>query len=242
MRATRRIQVAPRWFVLVAASFVALTIGVSVGSVSAHTEIGETVPADGDVVGVPVDVVTVAFLAPVELIDNGFEVFTPQGEIVEPPVETDDDIEFRLLFDPPLAGGDVGVRYEVRAEDGHVIDGSFSFTVDAPPPTTAPSPTTTSPTTTAPAATTTSPTVTTTAPNGTSPATTSPPTTSTTDDSAVTSTSTASTVAPDALTPEGEDDDGSSTVLVVVVALAAIAAVGGLVALRGRSGSSPDAT
>lgn len=41
-----------------------------------------------------------------------------------------------LRFDPPLAGGAVGVRWAVAAEDGHIIEGTFSFVVDAPAPTT----------------------------------------------------------------------------------------------------------
>lgn len=39
-----------------------------------------------------------------------------------------------LGFDPPLASGVVGVRWTVRAPDAHPINGSFSFTIDAPTP------------------------------------------------------------------------------------------------------------
>jgi copper transport protein len=44
-------------------------------------------------------------------------------------VTTDDGKLFRLAFEPPLEGGEVGVRWSVRAGDAHPIEGSFSFTV-----------------------------------------------------------------------------------------------------------------
>jgi hypothetical protein len=55
-------------------------------------------------------------------------------------VETSNDTVFTLVLDEPLAGGEVGVRYEVAAEDGHVLAGGFSFTVTAPEATTTTSP------------------------------------------------------------------------------------------------------
>ncbi|MFZ0014990.1 MAG: hypothetical protein WAL25_12845, partial [Acidimicrobiia bacterium] len=63
-----------------------------------------------------------------------------------------DDIVFHLLMDEPLAGGEVGVRYEVASEDGHVVSGGFSFIVADVIATT----TTMGPTTTTRSATTTS--------------------------------------------------------------------------------------
>ncbi len=44
-------------------------------------------------------------------------------------VTTGDGTVFRLSFEPPLDGGQVGVRWSVRAGDAHPIEGSFSFTV-----------------------------------------------------------------------------------------------------------------
>ena len=100
----------------------------------AHTGFDYSVPTDGATVGTPLTEVTVAFTLPVTLIGSGFEVFDPQGNVLQPFAVTDDDTIFRLQFDPPLAGGAVGVRYTVTAEDGHSLSGSFSFTVSAPLP------------------------------------------------------------------------------------------------------------
>ena len=93
------------------------------GSVAAHTELDFTLPADGTTVGEPVSEISVGFTEPVTLVGNGFEVLDPGGTVIEPFPVTDDDKVFRLQFDPPLAGGPVGVRYQVTAEDGHELDG-----------------------------------------------------------------------------------------------------------------------
>lgn len=120
--------------------------------VSAHTEFDYSEPAEGDSVDEPVGEIVVAFTDTVDPVGNGFEVLDPQGSVLVPEWVTDDGAVFRLLLDPPLAGGDVGVRYEVMAEDGHVQEGSFSFTVAAAAPTTStmPSTTTAAPDTAAP--------------------------------------------------------------------------------------------
>ena len=106
---------------------------------SAHTDFDFSLPTDGASVGEPVSEVTVAFTLPVTLVGNGFEVLDPQENVLQPFAVTDDNTVFRLQFDPPLAGGTVGVRYTVTAQDGHTLSGGFSLTVsvDLPPPTTA---------------------------------------------------------------------------------------------------------
>jgi methionine-rich copper-binding protein CopC len=126
----------------------AIGLMLSPGVASAHTELDFTLPTDGAAVGEPVTEITVGFTEPVTLVGPGFEVLDPQGNLSQPFVVTDDDIVFRLQIDPPIAGGEVGVRYEVTSEDGHIVAGSFSFTIAALLPTTLlPSPTTTTNTT-----------------------------------------------------------------------------------------------
>lgn len=107
--------------------------------VLAHTEFESSAPADQEIVEAPVSEISVVFTLPVTIVGNGFEVLDPDGDIITPRVETSDDTVFTIILDEPLTGGDVGVRYEVEAEDGHVLAGGFSFTVSAssPTPTTA---------------------------------------------------------------------------------------------------------
>ena len=108
---------------------------------SAHTALDYSVPTEGASVAEPVSEITVAFTEAVTLVGDGFEVFDPQENVLQPVVATDDDTVFRLQFDSPLAGGPVGVRYEVTSDDGHVVSGSFAFTVTAEAPVATPPPT-----------------------------------------------------------------------------------------------------
>jgi methionine-rich copper-binding protein CopC len=214
----------------------ALGVGAS-GRVAAHTDVDFTVPAADEVVATPVDTIVVAFQDPVSVVGAGFEVFTPDERIVQPPFSTDDGRVFTLALDPPLAGGLVGVRYEVVAEDGHLIDGSWSFEVTAAPVTTPPP---TEPPPTAPPATATAstppatPTPTPPAPAATAPAATEsvvPVTTS----GAATDESAAGPSPGDSGGPSS-DGGGGTTVLVVAVAVAIAVAAGALLLIRSRAG------
>lgn len=180
----------------------------------AHTDIDFTLPTDGAAVGEPVSEVTVGFTGRVTLVGPGFEVIDPQGNSLTPFAVTDDDQVFRLQLDPPLAGGPVAVRYEVRAEDGHTLTGGFAFTISVE------ATTTTVDTTTATLETST------TTPAPTTPATTTPATTSPSVDAATVSPS-SDTVAPPV------DAGGSSSG--VVIAIAAAVAIGSGVFLFVRS-------
>jgi methionine-rich copper-binding protein CopC len=128
------------------------------GRATAHTDLDFTLPAEGTTVGEPVREISIGFTAAVRLVGNGFEVLDPQGNLLYPFAVTDDDMVFRLQLDPPLAGGPVSVRYEVASMDGHILEGSFTFTAAAaPPPSTTASATTvprTAPPSSAPASTT----------------------------------------------------------------------------------------
>jgi copper transport protein len=209
----------------------------------AHTDVDFTLPTDGASVGEVVAEITVAFNEAVTLIGPGFEVLDPQGRVLTPFVVTDDDVVFRLQMDPPLGGGLVAVKYTVAAQDGHTIDGNFTFTVaaDAPvvtePPTTTVPPPTTLPLP-ADAPTSDPPPSSTAAPATASPATAAPTTAA---DSLP-----AATVEPDeagAGEPAGEASavdadggDGSTTTFVLLGLGAAVAAAFVLLLVRSRSG------
>jgi copper transport protein len=137
---------------------------------SAHTDFVGSDPADGDVVDGPVSQIVIEFTGESTEAGDGFVVLDADGQLRRPnSVVSDDAKTFTLNFDPALSGGQIGVRWSVRAGDSHPIEGSFSFTAGgAVPTTTAPNTTTaTSPDTTTAA----------TAPPVTSAAPTAPPTT-----------------------------------------------------------------
>lgn len=206
-----------RWWVAVAIAGAAV---VPASPAAAHTELDFTLPADGTTVGEPVSEITVGFTEPVTLVGNGFEILTPDGVVIEPFPVTDDDMTFRLPLDPPLAGGSVGVRYEVAAEDGHVLEGSFVFDVAAPAPTTPPptTPPTTPPTSVA-AETTLAGSDTVTSGQVTSGSVTIEPATT------VAATATSSTVTPSA----SAGDDSNRNAIIAVAAVVAVLAAGFLV-------------
>lgn len=191
---------------------------------AAHTDVEFTLPTDGASVGVPLDEVTVGFTAPVTLIGPGFEVLDPAGDVLTPFVVTDDDRVFRLQLDPPLAGGEAAVRFEVRAQDGHTITGGFAFTVTAEPPTTT---STTTPTTSPAVTVGTSPAATA---GGTVPATTSAPQPDPTTRPSPATDSVAASSAPAA-----SSDDGPSTGAYVGIGVVVALAAAALLVLRIRS-------
>lgn len=117
------------------------------GSAAAHTGFESSTPAAGDIVAEPVTEVTIVFTGLATPVGEEFVALDPTGVIRAPDtVATDDDMTFRLEFDPPLTGGAIGIRWEVQAPDAHPIVGAFSFTVTAATPTTVPT-TTVAPTT-----------------------------------------------------------------------------------------------
>ncbi len=147
-----RVRCSQRVAVLVAASVVGVLLaltGLGGQTASAHTGFESSTPADGETVGDPVDIVTIRFTGEATPVGDEFVALNAEG-VLQAPVEifTGDDRVFTLRFDPPLAGGTVGIRWNVQAADAHPIEGAFSFTVDAPAPTTTtPPPATTAPTT-----------------------------------------------------------------------------------------------
>lgn len=119
--------------VVVAAAL--LLLGASPSS--AHTGFESSTPADQAIVEQPVEVVTIVFTGAAKPVGDGFVALNSDGVVQQPvSVSTPDDQVFTVLFDPPLAGGAIGVRWNVQAADAHPIEGAFSFTVTAPAATT----------------------------------------------------------------------------------------------------------
>jgi methionine-rich copper-binding protein CopC len=203
---------------------VAAAVALTPGRAMAHTELDFSLPANGTTVGEPVEEISVGFTDQVALVGNGFEVHDPQGNLLTPFVVTDDNKVFRFQLDPPLAGGVVTVDYHVRALDGDVQDGSFSFTVAAP---LAPSTTSTVASTASEPATS----IATSAP-ATTDATTTLPTAAGADPPTTMPSTTTATTAATTLPSDGSDDHERTLMFVVLLGIAAASA--GFLVLRSR--------
>lgn len=106
---------------------------VSADVAMAHTSFVSSSPSGGQTLAEPVDSITIEFSGVSEPADDGFTVLLPDGQLRTPTsIVTADQKVFTLTFDPPLAGGTVGVRWSVSAPDAHPIGGAFSFSVTAP--------------------------------------------------------------------------------------------------------------
>ena len=116
-----------------AALLVAVVVLLSTASpASTHTGFESSNPSDGQTIDQPVTEISLSFSGDATPAGGGFVVLDPSGLIRTPDeVRTVDDLTWTLRFDKPLAGGVVGVRWQVAAPDAHPIHGSFSFTVSA---------------------------------------------------------------------------------------------------------------
>ncbi|MCB0995871.1 MAG: copper resistance protein CopC/CopD [Acidimicrobiales bacterium] len=119
----------------------ALTV-LATAPAGAHTGFESSDPADGTTLDGPLEAISLVFTGAAEPTGTGFEILDGSGTLRTPTdASTADGLTWVLHFDPPLDGGQVGVRWMVKAPDAHPIDGSFSFTLNAAPP----APTTTVP-------------------------------------------------------------------------------------------------
>jgi len=130
---------------LLVAVLLACAVGLlgAAGPASAHTDFVGSNPANGDVVDGPVSQIVLEFTGESTEAGDGFVVLDADGQLRRPDsVVSDDAKTFLLNFDPALSGGQIGVRWSVRAGDSHPIEGSFSFTAGLAPPTSPPDTTT----------------------------------------------------------------------------------------------------
>lgn len=112
-------------------------------SAVAHTELESSNPSDGDTVGEPVSQISLTFTSPVEPMSEGFIAFDEQGiERAPDTVESTDGQTWFMGYESPLPSGRIEVYWRVTAADGHILEGTFAFTVllAESGPTVAPSP------------------------------------------------------------------------------------------------------
>ncbi|WP_342527107.1 copper resistance protein CopC [Chryseomicrobium sp. FSL W7-1435] len=98
---------------------------------SAHTELSATTPEDGAELTETIDAITLTYSGQIEE-GSVFDVLTESGQEV---AVTDFTIEDGVLtgqLEQPLENGTYTVNWNSISEDGHPLNGTFGFTVNAP--------------------------------------------------------------------------------------------------------------
>jgi copper transport protein len=138
-----RPSIARRMAAAIGVLVVAAGLVLGPATASAHTGFQSSTPAEGAAMDEPVSLVTIVFTGEANPVGDQFVALTPDGVVqAAASFVTVDDKIFSITFDPPLAGGQVGIRWNVQAADAHPIEGAFSFTVTAPAPVASVAPTT----------------------------------------------------------------------------------------------------
>ncbi len=97
----------------------------------AHSNFGESTPADGQVVTEPLNEITIQFDGQIEQ-GSFIEVTTSSGQAVElQDIIAGDGILTGTIAEP-LPNNDYHVNWSIISADGHPLDGEFSFTVNVP--------------------------------------------------------------------------------------------------------------
>lgn len=104
---------------------------IVVPSASAHTLLSSTAPAHGDVVTTPLTEISLTYAGQIEEGSN-FKVSNTDGEEIEVTSLTILDGVMTGTVAEPLANGEYTVTWDSISEDGHPLNGTFSFTVDVP--------------------------------------------------------------------------------------------------------------
>ena len=119
------------WAVTAALAVGLVTLGAP--GASAHDQLISTDPADGAVLAAPPSELSVTFSEPVLNISPTIAVTGPDGPVTTSVAVTDTVVTATLP--DGLADGDYTVAWRVVSADGHPVQGSFRFTIQAPPPT-----------------------------------------------------------------------------------------------------------
>lgn len=116
-----------RFMPVVAAAIVTTTMSLPA---FAHSELTDSNPTDGQVVKKALDEVSITFSGKIEK-GSDITVTDSKGKEVESNDLTINNTEMTASFDKPLANDDYQVDWNVLSADGHPVEGTYSFSVDA---------------------------------------------------------------------------------------------------------------
>lgn len=97
----------------------------------AHTELSTTNPEDGSELTETIDAVTLTYSGQIEE-GSVFEVITESGEEISITGFTIEDGVLTGQLEQPLENGMYTVNWNSISEDGHPLNGTFNFSINAP--------------------------------------------------------------------------------------------------------------
>ncbi|MDZ7733534.1 MAG: copper resistance protein CopC [Acidimicrobiia bacterium] len=101
---------------------------------AAHTGLESSEPAEGAAAPGPVERVVLRFAAAVAPVDGGMQLFDGDGAGLDiASVDQPEPSRLEVVPAAALADGAYGLRWSTRAEDGHLVDGTVSFSAAAAP-------------------------------------------------------------------------------------------------------------
>lgn len=107
---------------------------IAIGAISpasAHVDVVGTNPAADSVVNAPMSEISITFSEPPILEGSAISISNQDGSVV---TAEDLQIDGSTIFVPwpsEIVTGDVTVNYRAAADDGHIVEGTFSFTYTA---------------------------------------------------------------------------------------------------------------
>lgn len=130
MSRTHVIRSVVRWVIGCAAACGFVAIAALPAPVLAHADLLSTNPPDNAVEADPVVLVELTFSEGVEPSGRGFRLLDTDGVAVPSSAFQPDRTEVIIEPDEPLENGRFVVIWEAQSADSHVLNGSFSFTVE----------------------------------------------------------------------------------------------------------------
>ncbi|MEM1335057.1 MAG: copper resistance CopC family protein, partial [Actinomycetota bacterium] len=106
--------------VAVCSALAVIAMLIAPSRVAAHTDFVSSTPSADETVDRPVDGITLRFSGSMTPIEDAMVVLDPSGQTRSPDqIVQPDAATLVLRFEPPLAGGEVGVRWGISSGDGH---------------------------------------------------------------------------------------------------------------------------
>ncbi|MER1985566.1 MAG: copper resistance protein CopC [Solibacillus sp.] len=119
-----------KWFTTASASLLALTVSTTA---FAHSHLGGSTPADGDIVTAPLEEIVLNFDGKIEQ-GSYFDLQNTTGTSVDVEEFIIGDGTLTGTFTEALPNDDYTVNWSIISADGHPLEGTFSFTMNAPIP------------------------------------------------------------------------------------------------------------